>query len=73
MRRSVSGDTPTVKVVGVKAVMVRQVPLMEMESPRWASSRRKVGVVIVRVVPVSGEGSRAEMAVLGVVSFEGCL
>ena len=36
---------------GVKVVMVRQVPLMEMESPRWASDRRKGGVDIVRVVP----------------------
>lgn len=36
---------------GVKVVMVRQVPFMEMESPRWASERRKWGVEIVRVVP----------------------
>lgn len=33
VRRSVSGDMLMVKVVGVKEVMVRQVPLMEMESP----------------------------------------
>ena len=37
---------------GVKVVMVRQVPLMEMESPRWASDRRKGGVEMVRVVPL---------------------
>ena len=36
---------------GVNVVMVRQVPFMEMESPRWASERRKGGVEIVRVVP----------------------
>lgn len=36
---------------GVKVVMVRQVPFMEMESPRWASERRNGGVEIVRVVP----------------------
>ncbi len=65
MRRRVSGATPTVKEVGVKEVMVRQVPFMEMESPRWASSKRKVGVVIVRVVPEEEEVEREEMAGLG--------
>lgn len=68
MRRRVSGDMPTVNSLladeeeGVKEVMVRQVPFMEMESPRWASWRRKAGVEIVRVVPV-GEGVRADIAV----------
>lgn len=33
VRRRVSGEMEMVKVVGVKEVMVRQVPLMEMESP----------------------------------------
>ena len=49
----------------MKEVMVRQVPFMEMESPRWASSKRKVGVVIVRVVPEEEEVEREEMAGLG--------
>lgn len=41
VRRRVSGATPTVKepVLGVKLVTVRQVPFMEMESPRVQSER----------------------------------
>lgn len=52
VRRSVSGDIPTVKVeVGWEMeVRVRQVPLMEMLSPRCASERM-VSQVIVREVP----------------------
>lgn len=68
VRRRVSGETPTVKVgvgVGEKEVRVRQVPFMDMESPRWASERRKGGQVMERDVPV-GEGVRAETAVLAV-------
>ena len=73
VRRRVSGETPTVKWVGVvvevssavSEVMVRQVPFMEMESPRWASVRRGVQEVMVRVVPVVGEVSRVLMAGLG--------
>lgn len=75
MRRRVSGLRVTAKEVGVgsgrRAVMVRQVPLMAMESPRWASARKGCGSVgggvIVRVVVldwVEGEGwSRADIAV----------
>lgn len=56
---------------GVKVVMVRQVPFMEMESPRWASERRKGGVEIVTVVPPEGEEVvREVMAGLG-VSLDG--
>lgn len=49
----------------VKVVIVRQVPFMDMESPRWASERRKGGVEIVRIVPVVGEVVREVMAGLG--------
>lgn len=57
VRRWVSGATPTVKVpVGrEKLVTVRQVPFMEMESPRWQSVRMGAALVIVRVVPAVGE------------------
>ncbi|KAL8888988.1 MAG: hypothetical protein Q9215_003647, partial [Flavoplaca cf. flavocitrina] len=57
VRRRVSGETPTVNCGGemVKVVIVRQVPFMDTESPRWASERRNEGVEIVRVVPVVGE------------------
>ena len=72
MRRSVSGDIPTVKVeVGSEMeVRVRQVPLMEMLSPRCASERMLLLQVIVREVPppppdVSSWGSRAVTAVRG--------
>jgi hypothetical protein len=66
--RRVSGATPTVKEAGVvrsgvmKDVMVKQTPLLEMESPSCASERRVevAGKEIVRVVPFSGSVSRAE-------------
>lgn len=64
MRRRVSGLTPTVNCVGVKEVMVRHVPFMEMESPRWASVRIGAQEEIVRVVPVVGLASRALMTEL---------
>lgn len=51
VRRSVSGDTPATKEVDVNEVTVKQVPFMDMESPRWASERRKASQVMVRVVP----------------------
>lgn len=54
MRRRVSGATPTVKVLGVKEVTVRQVPFMEIESPRLQSVRMGAALEIVRVVPPVG-------------------
>ena len=59
MRRRVSGARPTVKVVAVKVVTVRQVPFMEMESPSCTSVRigDGGGVEIVRFVPVGVEVS----------------
>lgn len=71
VRRRVSGEMPTVKEVGVKEVMVRQVPLMLMLSPRWASSRME-GQEMVRDVPpppaeVSSWGWREVTAVVGFV------
>ena len=51
VRRRVSGAMPTLKEDGVKDVMVRQVPLTEMESPRAASSRIAEALEIVMVQP----------------------
>ena len=55
VRRSVSGDIPTLKVFSAleNSVMVRHVPLMEMESPRAASARNegRSEVAMVREVP----------------------
>lgn len=66
MRRSVSGEMPTTKEVVVKEVMVRQVPLMLMLSPRWASVRMEAQLEIVREVPaVASWGSRTVTAGLG--------
>lgn len=59
MRRRVSGAAETVKVVadvgGEKEVTVRQVPLMEIESPRATSLRMEAQFVMWRVLPVEGE------------------
>jgi len=66
VRRSVSGEMPTTKEVVVKEVMVRQVPLMLMLSPRWASVRMEAQLEIVREVPaVASWGSRTVTAGLG--------
>jgi len=67
VRRRVSGAMVTLKVVGVKAVMVRQVPFTLMLSPRWASERISAQSTIVREVPpppvsVSSCFSRMETA-----------
>ena len=71
VRRRVSGDRPTLKDMGdeggFRAVMVRQVPLILILSPRWASERISVQSPIVREVPppppsVSSRCSRARMA-----------
>jgi hypothetical protein len=65
VRRSVSGETPTVKVPedGEKEVMVRQVPFMLMLSPRWASVRISLAEEMVREVPpVSSWGLSSETA-----------
>ena len=64
MRRRVSGATPTVKDVGLNVVIVRQVPLMAIESPSWASERKvEEAGLMVRVVDVESF-SRAETASL---------
>lgn len=66
VRRMVSGASPTLKDVGleggVRAVTVRQVPLMLMLSPRWASVRMEAQSPIVREVPLPppGVSSRCE-------------
>lgn len=58
VRRNVSGATPNLNDVSLKEVIVRHVPLMQIESPRWASERRSwLGGVMVRSVP-SPEESR---------------
>lgn len=63
MRRSVSGEIPTSKEEDVKEVIVRQVPFMEILSPRWASVRMEEQSAIVRVVPpVASWGLRAVIA-----------
>ena len=67
MRRSVSGETPTLNFDVVKAVMVRQVPFILMLSPKWASVRISAQLDIVREVPpppaaVSSWASRAVTA-----------
>ena len=83
MRRRVSGAMPTLNhdggdvVVleeGGSSVMVRQVPLTQMESPSWASER-KVGseeVEMVREVPEPpvAEGSRGRRDVTAVETGE---
>ena len=51
VRRSVSGETPTLNWEGVKDVMVRHVPFMLMLSPKWASLRISAQLEIVRDVP----------------------
>ena len=51
VRRSVSGETPTLNWEGVKDVMVRHVPFMLMLSPKWASVRISAQLEIVRDVP----------------------
>lgn len=51
MRRSVSGETPTLKLDEENSVTVRQVPLTEMESPRWQSVRMSAQSEMVREVP----------------------
>lgn len=51
VRRRVSGATPTTNVSFVKDVTVRQVPLTEMESPRWQSGRTVAASLMVRDVP----------------------
>ena len=58
------------KEVDVKEVMVRQVPLMLMLSPRWASVRIEAQLEMVREVPlppavVVSRGWRAVTAGLG--------
>ena len=79
VRRSVSGERPTLNDVGEeggsRAVMVRQVPLILMLSPRWASVRMEAQEPIVREVPppppwVSSRWERERTAGLG-VSLEG--
>lgn len=57
VRRSVSGAMPTVNVPldAEKVTTVRQVPLMEMESPEWQSVRMLLAEEMVRVVPPSEE------------------
>ena len=67
MRRSVSGETPTLKADVVKEVMVRQVPFILILSPKWASVRMSAQLEIVREVPpppaaVSSWASRAVTA-----------
>ena len=52
MRRSVSGETPTLKSSLLNSVMVRQVPLMLMLSPRCASVRIEAQEEMVREVPL---------------------
>ena len=68
VRRRVSGEMPTTKEVGVKEVTVRQVPLMLMLSPRWASSRMEAQEMVREVPPppavLSSCGWRAVTAVL---------
>lgn len=51
VRRRVSGETPTVNWEGVKEVTVKQVPLMLMLSPKWASVRISAQSEIVIEVP----------------------
>lgn len=53
VRRRVSGATPTVKEDVVKEVTVKQVPFMDIESPRWQSVRTSVALDMVRFVPPS--------------------
>lgn len=70
MRRSVSGEIPTVKEEASKEVMVRQVPLMLMLSPRCASVRMEAQSEMVREVPLppaeeESRGWRAVTAGLG--------
>jgi len=50
VRRRVSGERSTVKVSLLKEVIVRQVPLTLILSPRWASVRIGLASVIVKVV-----------------------
>lgn len=67
MRRRVSGATPTTKVESVKAVTVRQVPLMLMESPSWQSVRMSAAPEMVREVPpVESEVSTVATTVVAV-------
>jgi hypothetical protein len=49
--RSVSGATPTLKVLWSNSVMVRQVPFTLMLSPREASERMGLHSEMVREVP----------------------
>ena len=72
MRRSVSGDMPTTKEVESKEVMVRQVPLMEMLSPRCASETMVAQEMVREVPPVASWGSSSVTAIgkLGVRLFE---
>lgn len=51
VRRSVSGDTPTLKPSLLNSVTVKHVPLMLMLSPRWASSRISEQFEMVSEVP----------------------
>ena len=78
VRRSVSGDMEMVKVVGVKEVIVRQVPLMEMESPELevvesASGQRRAGCFWVRltIVSITEEGVRSGDGEDGGAAFGG--
>ena len=50
------------KLVGVKDVMVRQVPFMLMLSPSWASVRMEAHSVMVAVLLPEGVVSRVEIA-----------
>ena len=63
VRLSVSGDMPTTKEVESKDVTVRQVPLMEMLSPRCASERTVAQEMVREVPSVASWGSRAVTAV----------
>jgi len=51
VRRSVSGEMPTLNDVGASSVMVRQVPLIAIESPRAASERKACVLEIVAEQP----------------------
>lgn len=66
VRRRVSGATPTTKESLSNAVTVRQVPLTDMESPRWQSPRISDAEEMVREVPpVSSWGLSSETTSFG--------
>ena len=76
VRRSVSGDREMVKVVGVKEVMVRQVPLMEMESPgvnisSWVFFSRDVFGFRLTIVGITEERGRSGDGEDGGAAFGG--